>query len=217
MIFYHYSAEEFDTLKSLVAQEKTNRSRVKFSGILDNIKGKLIKFKDRFLPGDEFSYDRSLSFFLEPIPLDIAELYANKHERWKSGLELYQYEVSLDKLPKSIAFRLCESTKKTKLLYEQQDWSKVETDPAVADVYIEEVHELEKRLGYIGHGVNELVKACRPFRRGLRDSIKKANQLARKNPDDGIMKKYAACVPHLMIYPGYKEIEFSKVSKIILD
>ena len=93
MILYHYSINKYETLKSLIAQRMPKKSQSN---------------------GDEFAYDRSLSFFLEPIPLDIAEIYFRRHEFWKSGLELYQYQVHLNALSKNIAFVLTETPKKTR-------------------------------------------------------------------------------------------------------
>lgn len=195
MILYHYSINKYETLKSLIAQRMPKKSQSN---------------------GDEFAYDRSLSFFLEPIPLDIAEIYFHRHEFWKSGLELYQYQIHLNALPKNIAFVLTETPKKTRLLYTVQDWDKVKTDPSLKDVYVKQIHEMEVKSGYRGHGINNLVIACKPFLHGIRKNMVYAAKLATQYPDDGGFEKYAACVPHLMVYPGYKEVSYTKVEKIKL-
>ena len=45
--------------------------------------------------GKDYDMSRSISFFLEPIPDDIAKLFDNKHAYWQSGKKLYEYKVEL--------------------------------------------------------------------------------------------------------------------------
>ena len=44
----------------------------------------------------------------------------------------------------------------------------------------------------------------------------KAAEIAKEYPEDGGYEKYAACVPHVMIYPGHKEINYDSVKEIVL-
>lgn len=193
MKLYHYSATEFSELKSKIAQGIKNAGD-------HGIKG----------------YASSISFFLEPIPLDIAEILHHEHDFWVSGRDLYQHEVDSNDLPLDVDFVLTETPDKTKLLYEEQDWSKAEGNPELVKQYKQEIEDLEKKKGYRGKGRLKLVKVCRPFSKNISDHYKQMYKLNAKHPEDNLINKYAACVPHLMIYVGRDAIKISEVKKITL-
>ena len=46
--------------------------------------------------------------------------------------------------------------------------------------------------------------------------MEKAYKIALEYPEDGGFKKYAASVPHVMIYPGHKPVEYSSLKNIVL-
>lgn len=71
---YHYNLEEFDVLKSKSSQ--------------DNIPSE-----------GAFDYTNSISFFLEPIPLEIADIFEGQHEFWKHGLRLVEHVVLIKDIP----------------------------------------------------------------------------------------------------------------------
>ena len=210
----------FDDLRSLISRGLTHDTKTKPPTIITRVKGEIVKTADRFGFIDKFDYDRNISLFMEPIPLDIASIYHHRHRFWKRGLELYQYEVPLENIPEGIVFRLVESPEKTELIYYKQDWSKVngENDPLI-DKYLLERNRLEERLGYRGHGRGNLSKVARKFQKGIKGYMNEAIKLAYEfddNLEETVFSRYAQCVPHLMIYPGYKEINYSNVIKIKL-
>ena len=217
MKLYHYATMQFDDLRSRLAQGKGKLFIMdRMPTLLDNMQGALALQLDKVGLKGEWSYDRSISLFIEPIPLDIASIYKNEHELWQSGAEFVQYEIDISQLPAGIAWRLSESPEKTRLLYEKQDWEAAKKDKSLIAKYVKEIHDKEKAMGYIGHGRDELVKIADRFTRKTKRFMHKAAEIALAYPEDGGFKKYAACVPHVMIYPGYKPIEYSDVKTITL-
>lgn len=193
MKLYHYSVTEFNELKSKIAQ---------------GIKGA----GDHGIKG----YSSSISFFLEPIPLDIAEILHHEHDFWVSGRELYQHVIDTNDLPLDVDFVLTETPDKTRLLYEEQDWSKAEGNPELVKQYKQEIEDLEKKKGYRGNGRMKLVQVCRPFTKGISKYYQEMYKLHCKYPEDNLIGKYAATVPHLMVYVGKNSIRVSGVKKITL-
>lgn len=217
MKFYHYAFEEFPDLRSRIAQGKGKLFILdRMPELLDNLQGSLAKQLDKVGFKDEWGYERSISLFIEPIPLDIASIYKDEHELWKTGLEFVQYEIDLYKLPSGIPWRLCESPEKTKLLYEIQDWEAAEKNKDLIPKYLKEIKDKEEAMGYIGHGRESLEKICKSFNRKTRQYMERAAYIALQYPEDGGFKKYAACVPHVMIYPGHKPVEYSSLKRIVL-
>ena len=94
MIYYHYSVEEYDELKSKVAQGKgTIPNLPRLANVLGKMEGPVARRLDQLGLLNKREYNRSISLFLEKIPLDIASIYGNAHKFWISGLELYEHAV----------------------------------------------------------------------------------------------------------------------------
>ncbi len=93
MKFYHYATSEFDDLRSRVAQGKGKLFIMdRKPELLENLEGSLVKLLDKVDFRDEWSYDRSISLFIAPLPLDIANIYGGLHELWKSGEQFVEYD-----------------------------------------------------------------------------------------------------------------------------
>ena len=218
MLFYHYNELQFDELKSLVAQgRKGNSSQVEREGFFSSTEQKIQKIFDMFTLKGEHTYDRHVSLFFEPIPLNIAALFEDKHEYWQSGKLLIEHVVHLDAIPNNISYSVEETPEKTKLLYETQDWSKVKEQPELIKVFKQEIRDVQLKNGYIGHGKNNMVRACKHLAKGIEKYYAQAGRYAKQFPEDGGYSKYAATVPHLMIYPGYKPIAVASTRTIVLQ
>lgn len=194
---YHYSVEKYDSLKSLSARE------LQKEGFVSNEQ-------------DPFAYNKSISFFFEPIPLDLPEILNNEHNFWKSGTRLYQYEISTSQLEEDVPYLLTESEEIIDTLYNKQDWSKAKGQPEIVKQYKAELKELETRLRYKGTGVDNLIRVAKKYRTGIREKYKALYQLHLKNPEDGLLDKYAACVPHVMIYVDKQVLKPQRVQRIRL-
>lgn len=150
------------------------------------------------------SYGNSVSFFFEPIPLDLPQLFFNKNPMWVSGETLYQHEIELYTLEPDILYHIVETPRKTELLYEVQDWSKVKSQPKLKDLYFNQVEKMEVRYGYRGKGVKKMLFVIRRDRlaTGIRYRFNEAvNIIEKHNEWETNGTKYAAMVPHVMLYP----------------
>lgn len=218
MKLYHYSSESHSVLKSRLRQGKMQiiKSERK-PDLMKKMESGLLQALDVLDLIPSWHYDRSISFFLEPIPLDIAKLYKGKHSFWKSGVELFEHVTTINHLAFDPFYYLAETPKKIEFLYEKQDWDSIEDadDPKIK-TFLKEIQKMEKREHYRWKGRKEMLRVSKPFIGKARGFIEQAAKLAEKYPDDGIMNKYAACVPHLMIYSGIDGIEVDNVSKITL-
>lgn len=196
IVLYHYSKEKYNSILSKTAQ-----------GYKGNQTG-------------EYVYNDSVSFFLSPIPRNLPDILENQHEFWKSGQELYEYKVTLNAFPEDIKYVLTESEEKTELLYEKQDWDIIPSSKNGSKImarYLQEIREMELEKGYMGEGLSNLVKVCKKYSgRSLVPYYMKVAELHKKYPNDGLMSKYAACVPHLKLYVGKMVINYNSVTKIKL-
>ena len=177
MLLYHYNTNLFKDIRSLALQEG--------SGNVEPSR----------------AYNHSVSFLFEPIPLDIAQILKGKGKEWKPGMKLVEYEVDIKNLQSDILFHITESPEKTKLLYETQDWSMAKGNPQLVKQYLHEVTELEKDLGYYGQGNNNLIKGINRIPKGIRRYYTEAVKLCDRENETAVYDKYAALVPHVMVYP----------------
>lgn len=198
MLFYHYSKSEYKELKSLYARGGEKKGYESD----DN---------------DPYGYKKNISLFLEPIPRDIAKILHGEHEFWKSGTALYEHVIDLSAIPKDIVYMVTDTRLIVDLLYNKQDWSKVEGNPKLREQYLKEAKELEDREGYSGEGRDNLVKVIKGLKYDIKKDYKEMYKLHKKNPEDNLMKKYAACVTHLMIYPASTPIKVSSSFQITLE
>lgn len=202
MQLYHYSTTEYPELLSRTAQgiQEEKRDAHKHTG---------------------YHYNDSISLFFEPIPLNLPTILHHEHKFWKSGAELYQHVVDSNALPVDILFRIVETPDITELLY-TQDWDKIKQlnekeGEALKQKYLKEIKDRKNKMGYDDKGRIAFVRLARMFNRGIRNFYAEMYRLNKKYPDDGLMDKYAATVPHAMIYPGTTPIRVHKVEKIILE
>lgn len=191
MKLYHYSKDKYKDIRSQVAQgamESTN---------------------------DDRQYGKSVSLFLERLPLTVAEIFNNTHQFYRSSLELWEYEVDTSDIPIDIIYTLTETPEKTALLYGSQKWYEGMSAELIQSNK-KEIDDMEIAKGYQSKGRIALVKACKSVPKGIEQYFEKTAKLAKKFPEDGLDKKYAASVPHLMIYPNDKPIPYRNVKMITL-
>ena len=152
-------------------------------------------------------YNRHISFFFEPPPLDIlGTLYGPFHSVWVPGQKLFEYTVELDALgefyyhlvesPELVQFRLNPAHHKLS----DKIWDR-------------RLEALEKELGYIGEPKEALTKAIELNLGKTRN----AYIWIRQSPYwEEVKFKYAAYVPHLMIYPKSGRIDYKEKRRVIV-
>lgn len=202
MKLYHYNVQHLDFLQSLYGR-----------GISDEDKKRLGEWATK--TDGPFAYTKNLSFFMEPIPLDLPEILHNEHTFWKSGLTLYEHVVDTKEFVHDIPYRLVEAAEKTDLIFRKQNWDLAENNPELTSFYKSQIADLEKELELEGTGVGNLVRVASRYK-GIRNYYKEAYKLYKKFPKDNLISKYAACVPHLMVYPAEAKIKVSRVNEITL-
>lgn len=192
MLLYHYNTNLFKDIRSLALQEG--------SGNVEPSR----------------AYNHSVSFLFEPIPLDIAQILKGKGKEWKSGMKLIEYEIDIKNLQSDILFHITESPEKVDLLYNKQDWSSAKGHPELVKGFLKEVSELEQRLGYIGEGRQDLIKGINKIPKGIRRYYVEAVKICDNNNETAVYDKYAALVPHVMVYPT-RPIKVKRARSIVLN
>jgi hypothetical protein len=197
MYIYHYSSDKYSELRSL--RKQSGRSKKE----LDQI--------DKDFSFNENKYTNNISFFIEPIPYDIiGDLFNNKHNVWKNGNVLYEYMIDVNTLEKNIYYSLVESPEDIKTL--DLNYDKDMTDKEF-DIYIKNKLDAKYARGETGIGRANLIKQIKLY-------LGTTRQLfidARKRYDAELTKtKYAANVPHLMLYPSSGIIQYQKYDQITI-
>ena len=196
MKLYHYAASKYENLATRLERGEVTAEEVE----IDNGK----KMDLDYLP-----YYRHISFFKEPLPLNaVAAVFKGNHPFWKPGTHVYRHEVEVDDILPAW-YKLAESVEMMVHFY----------DPKLDDLTGDQWRAFEKKelikLGYLGNQPSALKKAI------LKNQGKTLEAYlalpSRPNFND-IKMKYAAAVPHLMVYPEKGIVKVKKVVKeLILD
>ncbi len=196
MRLYHYSTHHYDQLKTLEKQRPLTKKEIDQGAA--SVKS-----------GAALPYYAHISFFFEPVPLDlVGSIFPKDHHTWFKGSRLYEYVVD----PSSIEhfqYKVVESPEKTALYY----------DGSVTDAeYHRRIAVLDKTLHYSGHSVAELKLAAQHLEGSTRDSFlalpSRSNWHGKEK--DSIQKKYAATVPHVMLYPASGVVTYQSVKKVVV-
>lgn len=134
-------------------------------------------------------YDEHISFFLEPIPHEfMGTVFGPTHPVWFPGSMLIEHTVLVKDIGE-FRYRLVESPEKTAMYYD-------------TTITVEQYHTRLKKLiaqhKYEGTNPKDLEALQNRFKGVLRESF--ALLPSRSNFEE-IREKYAATVPHVMLYP----------------
>jgi hypothetical protein len=192
---YHYSLVEIDVLRSLRKQ-----------GLMNDEEKIKIARRTKYSPGNYFDH---ISFFLEPVPLDtIAACFKHTHPFWKSGTELFEHAVDIKKL-KDFKYQIVESPLKTAIYDHFPETPSM--DEETWDNYQRLVFELQKTA----HEVGESNKMLLEIQTALMGKTKEYFERIRfRNDFENIRLKYAATVPHVMLYPKTGLVNVDSVRKV---
>lgn len=147
-------------------------------------------------------YEKHISFFFEKPPLEkMGVIFDGKNSFWVAGAEVWEHTVTLAAFG-SFRYRIVESPEKTELYYDDKI--------SVAE-YHERLDALLKEKGYEGSDGKALTTALEP----LKGTTRKCFLLLPTRRDfEEIAKKYAATVPHVMVYPDSGQIRVSSSRKV---
>jgi hypothetical protein len=189
MELYHYSKEPYTELL-------TKRA----SGVASDqdILKAVTSSKLRGLHGH--LYVDHISFFLDPIPSIVVGNIFHGHSFWVKGNTIYEHVIDVDKLEKNIEYEFVESEQRIELLdqfAEQENWTS--DDPAIYKKWLTTELTHKYRWKEIGESREFLKTKIKELRGHLGVQFMKARE--RDDYKDNA-QKYAAFVPHVMLYPS---------------
>ena len=187
MRLYHYSKDSYKDLRTLEMQKK----------LTEKEKDELRKYRHVLSPEGE--YWEHISFFFDKIPLDfIGRIYGEGHKAWAPGNTLKEYTIDTSKI-KKLSYDIVETPDKIKMLFD---------DSISTEEYFARMRADIEKKGYQGTSNSQLEKASRPFVGKTRTFFKEAFAHPKF---DTFKDKYAACVPHVMLYPEGGVIKYESV------
>lgn len=180
MLLYHYSKSPYTHFKTLAMQKNiTNEEKKKA----------LADMEEYHQPGPYYSH---ISFFFEPVPVDIIGglFRGSGNEFWVTGNTIYEHIIDSKELG-DFKYMIIETSVDRE---HRKSWS----DTGDEKWYFAEKYRLLVKCNYIGSGNNAFERGALP----LVGTTRQAYINTVKNPfDTNSLKKYAADVPHVMIYP----------------
>lgn len=142
------------------------------------------------------NYANHISFFFDPLdPIVLNEVYGSFHHFWKEGAVVWEHVCESHHFG-DFDYHIVETPEKMKILYD---------DSLSDDMYYRKLDLIHKEHHYLGNQ-SEFDVAARKFVGHTSKYQKRAPTY--KNWED-IKTKYAATVPHVMLYPnkGFVKVE----------
>lgn len=199
MKLYHYSSERYTVLKTKRKQLKvTEKDRIEAA-----------KNKDLAIG----PYYDHISFFFDPIPAKHMGYFFKgvPHEVWRKGAMLYEYAVETDNF--NFGYEIVETEADYRQLI--TEWP---TTPSITKEQIRQfkVNRFQRKLktDETAKTKENFLKMANPYVGKLLENYKKAQ---RRYELDSERMKYAALVPHVMLYPDNGYIEYESAKRIRID
>jgi hypothetical protein len=203
MLLYHYGPgnTKYNTLLTKrLSDKKLSKEEIKEAEDLARLTSRLGPYIDH------------ISFFMDPIPFDIiGDLFKDSnHHVWFNSNTLYEYRVDFLSLEKNIKYEVVETPNDVKIL-DATNW--IDTDDFFYD-YMLKKYKRKRNDGEVGKFRLFLEDQVKKYQGTIRDYYLKA--VKRKDFKEGNDKKYAANVPHLMLYPSNGEIMYQSSRQITI-
>ena len=194
MKLYHYSDKHYDQLQSR-----------RVSG-LSGPKG--VRVSDDYLD--------HISFFFSPIPSRLMpEIFDKGHPFWYRGHKLYEHVIEVDDLEDKLSFQVVESTRRTALLddfSEEHNWE--DDGTKTLKLWKAEELKMQQKYGEIGDTNAELKAYLKDV---PRDITRYGYMIAKVRYDFDLgYNKYAANVPHIMLYPSTGIVPVKEVFELTI-
>lgn len=203
MDLYHYSNKLYSSLMSKRASGLTTS---------EELKEEEKKYNNLNLPG---LYSDHISFFFDQIPYELmGKIYGPDHSVWYDGSKVYEYVIDTNSFHDDLVYDVCETDAKVAFYHEFLKKNKWEShDPKMYAKYVRELNAHERKLGLVGKGRNGLEEQIKKFQGGTKAAILKAS----RDPEfESFKEKYAANVPHLMLYPKGGIVRYESVSLVTI-
>jgi hypothetical protein len=198
MKLYHYSKDLYSRLESRLFRSVSDKKE---------LEEQITWNKEVNGPG---IYDASISLFIDPVPLSLlGRLFGEGHHTWFNGNELYEYVIDVDSLGNDFIYNIVETPSDVKLL-DETDW--VDTDEFFIE-YKNKLNTIKRSTGEIGSTLSGLKHQLAKYKGMTKDFY----IIARKRSDaEEHFNKYAANVPHVMLYPKKGIINIESVNMVIV-
>ena len=198
MKLYHYSTEKLPSIKTKGAQGKLSKLEMREAK-------RIADFMEEVGP-----YYAHISFFFDPIPRNIAEIFGKGHDFWFEGNVIYEHVVDAEDLV-PFKWHMMEM-RETMALADTMTWGEG-VSREQRRLQIRELNRHDKNKGYVGDNVESLVALIEEL-----DIVTAEAFIAerKRDKDRESFQQYAAGVPHLMVYPEAGLVKPRYVEKIIL-
>lgn len=157
-------------------------------------------------------YDH-ISFFFDRPPIEtIGDIFKPyNHDFWFNGNTIYEHIVHVESIGK-FDYTITETPDKMKFISQHWDDKFISDLDAKHDFFVR-LGKMEKSKGYTGNNLRQFLISSNKFIGKTADYYKQSSKV--NEPED--MLKYAAAVPHVMLYPetGYADL-FAPVNKLII-
>lgn len=204
MYLYHYSAHMHQVLLSKAA-----------SGAMTHIQIKLARQEARRKGYEAWPYCDHISFFFDPIPASLLPtLFGDNHPFWYKGHKLYEHVIKVADLPGDIMYHVVESKNKTALLdkfAEENNW--VEDNPELLLQWEMLISQKEREWRERGTRRDGLINQIKLNEGGTAEAY---IQASKRDDFEWGKNKYAANVPHLMLYPPKGEIKVHEIRSLTM-
>lgn len=170
---------------------------------LETLHYRQVKFDRK---GASAEYGKHISFFFDPLnPMVLDEVYGQDHIFWKHGHTIWEHVTESHSIG-DFAYEIVESPEKIKLLYQ------LHRGELTINQYYKKVDQVVKDHQYSGD--QKLFDSVAHQFVGTTSRYQKE---AKRYPNwDDIKNKYAACVPHVMLYPDKGYAPVSSASQITI-
>lgn len=199
MLLYHYAKEPFETLRT-----RRHRGGVSVQELADEIAGA----KFRHSPG---SYYDHLSFFLEPAPLKIlgAVFQDVPHDFWVAGATIYEHIVDSRQVG-DFKYQIVETPLDlTYLNHWRDEWDMDPKWDGPKSKFFKDRAKAKLAVGEIGDGNVEFERVARKLMGRLPTEFIHAAKVYDRHD----RLKYAAGVPHVMLYPEHGELTLTRPAR----
>lgn len=153
-------------------------------------------------------YDDHLSFFMEPIPVDIAKQLNNEFDKWKSGTVLFEHVIYLSNI-KITKWEFASTPEGRAFYIENFDISKRKS-PGYIDEYLDKKAKFKKDNNLIGISSRVLANKIPSY-----ISDDKMGTYIKINKKHGRVDQYASEIPHLLINTK-SPVKVTKVNRLKL-
>lgn len=189
VILYHYSREKLRRLETVAFRTKTK-------------------------PKKKMDYKNHLSFFLDPLPLDMARLHEGRSEVWKSGDKWFEHKIIL---PANLVFAYHLVNTPVQLLTMDTTFSSYDFDKhREVEAYWANIYSVSEKEGAYSKESNAegLWSAYERNKGTLLTAIELQVNGTHALPWQP--RQHASRLPHLMLYPVGGVVEVSEVRQIKL-